>query len=153
MAETLDAGGVLSKADGFHWRKVVDTVRSWLAERGISMSRGNIEAVLRKSLRAMAQGREAEGRVGLREAAAFSGRSARPQEFIAAPHGGKDFGVISPETAGKAGMEPGPIRLQQGWHRSSPHDPKGTGFGAVHIWEAHKGELEALGYKSPEAFI
>lgn len=71
IAEKLDAGQALSPRDGFHWRKVVDAVRSWLAEKGISVSRANLEAMLRKSARNLAKGGDTQG-LGMQEAAAFS---------------------------------------------------------------------------------
>jgi hypothetical protein len=97
--------------------------------------------------------KDTDGR--MQEAAAFSAKKGRggAHEFVAAPHGGLDFGIITPETAKRAGMEPGPIRLQRGFHRSSPVDPYGSGFGATHIWEAHKSDLEDHGYNSAEQFV
>lgn len=71
IAEQLDAGKALSPKDGFHWRKMVDAVRSWLAEHGISVTRANLEAMLRKSARNLARSGDVRGQ-GMQEAAAFS---------------------------------------------------------------------------------
>ena len=68
--------------------------------------------------------------------------TAKPDSFVSAPDGSKDFGEITPEIAIIIGRESAKIRLRQG-------DSKD---GLTHI-EQHESDIKALGFESVKDFI
>ncbi|WP_027184822.1 PLxRFG domain-containing protein [Desulfovibrio inopinatus] len=68
----------------------------------------------------------------------------KPAEtFLEAPGGGIDFGHVTDDMAQAMGSRPGPIRLQNG----------NVDFGALHIIERHKYELQRHGYNDPSEYV
>lgn len=71
-----------------------------------------------------------------------------PQDFIPAPHGGLDYGEITPDMGKAMRRQAGKIRLQHGVQNAD-----GTGWGGVHIEARHGKEIRSAGFESVEQFL
>lgn len=69
-------------------------------------------------------------------------------DFMTAPGGGHDFGIITEEAANKLGVAAGPVRLQVG-------HPGAKGWGARHVTENPEriGRIKGLGFRDLAHFV
>ena len=161
--------GLLTRAEGGMWRKVVEAVRrAWhrmieaVTGRPSIMDARNIDALLTALERHVMDGTEARGAASVKAGepamaskrnanttnVSFSPNKGKKTDFVTLPNGEKDFGHF-PQTGLRDFrlMRAAPIRLQRGVHSIS------GGYGFIHIERNHGDDIRSAGYGSVQEFV